>query len=123
MRLLLRLFWIAVFVAVLVLGWQFAAANAEPTAVSYVFGTLAPLPLWLVLLLAFAAGAAIATLVGFYKIAKLGLVARRYRKTVRGLESEVHELRNLPLSSEPQLDADPGEHLGAAPRDARGRGG
>ncbi len=28
------------------------------------------------------------------------MVTRRYRKAVRGLEAEVHQLRNLPLAAE-----------------------
>ena len=35
----------------------------------------------------------------FYQVARKSLVARRYRKTVAGLESEIHQLRNLPLAS------------------------
>ena len=58
MRLVLRLFWVVSLVGVLVLGWRFAAANSAPVPVSYVFGELAPAPLWLALLVAFAAGAA-----------------------------------------------------------------
>ena len=44
--------------------------------------------------------AVVAALLTFYQMAKLGLVARRYRKAVRGLESEVHQLRNLPLADD-----------------------
>ena len=33
-----------------------------------------------------------------YEVLKKGLVARRYRKVVKGLESEIHQLRNLPLA-------------------------
>jgi hypothetical protein len=33
------------------------------------------------------------------------MLTRRYRKTVNGLEAEVHQLRNLPLvSEEPEFD-------------------
>ena len=32
--------------------------------------------------------------------ARLRLEAHRYRKAVRGLEAEVHQLRNLPLTTE-----------------------
>jgi uncharacterized integral membrane protein len=122
MRLLTRLFWVALTVGVMVLGWKFAAANAENVGISYVFGELAPIPVWLALLGAFAAGAALATLAAFFQMAKLGLVARRYRKSVRGLEAEVHQLRSLPLANgEPDaLQAGPG---GAAPGASRERGG
>jgi uncharacterized integral membrane protein len=110
-------------VGVLVFGWWFAAANAALVTISYVFGELAPSPLWLALLAAFAAGAAAAGLVGVYQALRRGLVMRRYRKTLRGLESELHQLRNLPLATHepPSLGAD--ERLESAPRSARGRGG
>jgi len=123
MRLVLRLFWVACFVGVLVIGWKFAAANGAEVPISYVFGELAPLPIWRVLLVAFAAGTAVAGLVGLYQVAKLRLVTRRFRKTVRGLEAEVHQLRTLPLSGEEPMVAGAGEHPEAAPRGARQRGG
>jgi uncharacterized integral membrane protein len=123
MRLVLRLIWVALFVGVLVLGWKFAAANGGEVALSYVFGELGPAPLWLVLLAAFAAGVAAAGLLGLYQVAKLRLVTRRFRKTVRGLETEVHQLRTLPLSGEAPAIAGEGEAQEAAPRGGRGRGG
>jgi uncharacterized integral membrane protein len=123
MRLLLRVFWIALVVAAMVVGWKFAAANAGQVTISYVFGELAPVPVWLALLVAFGAGGVLAGLVGSYQMAKLGLVARRYRKSVRGLEAEVHELRNLPLAGgEPDLGDEGGRPV-AAPGVSRERGG
>jgi uncharacterized integral membrane protein len=123
MRLLIRLFWIVLTVGVMVVGWKFAAANAQNVTISWVFGELAPLPIWLALLGAFAAGVALAALVAFYQMAKLGLVARRYRKSVRGLEAEVHELRSLPLAGGDPDAGEGGEGPAAAPRASRERGG
>ena len=123
MRGVLRLVQVVAFVGVLVFGWWFAAANADAVAVSYVFGELAPQPLWLVLLAAIALGATVAGLVGFYQSLKRGLVMRRYRKTVRGLESELHQLRNLPLAPGEPAPPGAGERLESAPHSARGRGG
>ena len=123
MRTVVRGLWVVVFVGVLVLGWRFASANATLVPVSWVFGELAPQPLWLALFAAFALGAACAGLVALYQAGKRGLVMRRYRKTVRGLESELHQLRNLPLatSDAPLPGAD--ERLESARVSARGRGG
>ena len=123
MRLVLRLFWVACFVGVLVVGWRFAAANGAEVPISYVFGELAPVPQWLALLVAVAVGVALSGLVGLYQVAKLRLVTRRFRKTVRGLEAEVHQLRALPLSGEAPVIAGEAERLEAAPRGARQRGG
>ena len=63
----------------------------------------------------FGLGAAAATLLLLYRMAKQGLVTRRYRKTVRGLESEIHQLRNLPLAG--------GEGAGPAPLTTGAEGG
>ena len=47
----------------------------------------------------------VAALLGVLSGARLRLEAKRYRKAARDLESEVHQLRNLPLSTE---GAEPG---------------
>jgi len=97
MRIVRRLFLLAVFVGILVLGWAFASRNAEPVAVSYVLGELPPMPVWAVVLTSFVAGAVVAGVLSLFELTKQGLVARRYRKTAEGLESEIHQMRNLPL--------------------------
>ena len=51
------------------------------------------------LLIAFGAGLLLASVSLGYKVIKKNLVARRYRKEVKGLESEIHQLRNLPLAA------------------------
>jgi hypothetical protein len=69
----------------------------------------------------FAAGAGAAGLLAVYRLARLGLVNRRYRKAVDGLEAEVHQLRNLPLVAD--ATADPArEGAAAAARGALERG-
>ena len=115
MRWLRRLVAAAFFVAALVLGWRFAHANANPLVVDYLVGTI-DAPLWAILLGAAALGAVLASVVLGFHAARLALTARRYRKLARGLEDEVHQLRNLPLGPP---DARPGE---PAP-EARARSG
>jgi uncharacterized integral membrane protein len=122
MRVVRRLLVVALFVAALVLGWWFARANSAAVTVDYLVGRLGDVSLWAALLGAFAAGAAVAGGIGLYQVAKLQLVRRRYRKTVRGLESEVHQLRNLPLAVDaPALD-EPASLAASAPRGALERG-
>ncbi len=105
MRLTRRLLGIAVFVALLVAGWQFAAGNSDTVTIHYVFGEIAEVSVWAALFAAFVVGAVCAAGLAAYQIAKLGMVTRRYRKAVRGLEAEVHQLRNLPLAAEePDLE-------------------
>ena len=106
MRTARRVLGIAVFVALLVAGWRFAADNSQVVTIHYVVGYFEEVSVWLALLCAFLAGAVVVALVGMVGAAKLRLEARRYRKVVKGLEAEVHQLRNLPLTSE---DADVSE--------------
>ena len=107
MRLARRLIGLALFAAALVGGWRFAAENSVPVTVSYLAGEIGGVPLWAVLLVAFGAGMAVTGVVALLQLARLGLVSRRYRKTAHGLEAEVHQLRNLPLSDDSEA-AGPG---------------
>jgi uncharacterized integral membrane protein len=100
MRWARRVLWLALVGALLVGGWRFASRNGAEVQVDLLFVELAPTPLWTVLLGAFALGAAAAGLAALWEVLRLGLVSRRYRKAMRRLEAEVHELRNLPLAAE-----------------------
>jgi uncharacterized integral membrane protein len=99
MRVLRRLLALVVFVAALVIGWRFAAVNLEPVRIDYLLGVREAVPLWGALVGAFGLGFALAGVVGLYQMARLSLLARRWRKVAQGLEGELHELRNLPLAS------------------------
>lgn len=101
MSILRRALTIAVFAAALVAGWRFAAMNGEPVSVQYFFGEVEGTPMWGVLLGAFGAGFVVAAVLLLFQLAKLGIVARRQRREIGRLEAEIHELRNLPLASEP----------------------
>lgn len=94
---------LALLVGVMIVGWRFAAENQQPVRVHYVFGELSEQPLWRVLLGTFGAGAALVGAFALFSSARNGLVNRRYRKALGGLEAEVHQLRNLPLA--PESDA------------------
>ena len=98
MRMLRRLLVAAVFVALFVAVWRFVGGNQETVVLDLVFSEL-PLPLWLALLGAFGLGALSAGASLVYELAKKSFTARRYRKQMAGLESEIHQLRNLPLEA------------------------
>ena len=100
MRMVRRLLGLAVFVALLVLGWRFANRNPSPVQVDLLFVPSSPHPLWYVLVVAFGVGALAAACFGLYHSARLSLLARRYRRIATGLEGEIHQLRNLPLASQ-----------------------
>jgi uncharacterized integral membrane protein len=111
-----------VMLAVLVAGWQFAAANRSTIAVDYLFGQLPQLPVWQVLTATFLLGVLAAAAVLGIQLARLSLLARRYRRTVAGLEAEVHELRTLPLAPDGSAP-DPEDDRMGLPRAAVARRG
>ena len=88
------------FVGLFWAAWQFTHRNDAPIAVDLLVLRLAALPTWAALLGAFAAGAGLAGVALAYELARQRLMTRRYRKAVTGLESEIHQLRNLPLAEE-----------------------
>jgi hypothetical protein len=80
--------------------------------------------LWVALLVAFGFGAAITAAIAAYRATRQGLVNRRYRKMIRDLESEVHQLRNLPLTGDAPPVGEPrtADGAGPVPKRALGRG-
>ena len=98
MKLVRRLLALALFAGAFYAAIRFSRDNADEVSIDLLGLAQPSLELWLALLAAFALGAVGAALVLFFEVAKLGLVARRYRRTVRRLESEIHQLRNLPLA-------------------------
>lgn len=100
MRILRRLLALIALLALLGVGWRFAIVNPEAVRIDYLAGAIDGVALWLALLGAFALGLGVAGLWGLYEITKLGLRVRRHRKEREKLAAEIHQLRNLPLSSE-----------------------
>ncbi len=92
-----RIVMAAVFVAALVGGWRFAGSNSGPVSVNYLAGEFSDVALWMVVLASFGLGAGSVAFFALVERARAALLTRRYRKTVAGLEAEVHQLRNLPL--------------------------
>ena len=102
MRLARRVVAIVVFVGLLIAGWQFAASNSRPVVVHHAAGEFAAFALWAVLLVAFGFGVVLTALVAVVRGTRIRLVSRRYRKLVKCLQAEVHQLRSLPLSEQQQ---------------------
>ena len=67
------------------------------------------LELWVLVVAAFTAGAAAATIVVGFAWLRGWVLVRRFKKATKKLEKELHELRSLPLSGSAgaALDADP----------------
>jgi uncharacterized integral membrane protein len=117
MRMLRRLLVVVVFGALFFGAWRFVNGNKTPTDLDLVFFTLHQLPLWSALLGAFALGALCAGASLVYELTKKSFAARRYRRELAGLESEIHQLRNLPLAApEPRGGAAPPGQAAAGPR-------
>ncbi len=106
-----RLLIAAVFIGVAGLAVIFTDSNAARVSIGLdwpVEGFRTPeLPLWIVVLASYALGLGTASAALVWKIMKQGLVGRSYRKTMVGLESEIHQLRNLPLEGADAVGADP----------------
>ena len=97
-RLLLVGLGLVLFVGTLVLGWNFAAANAATIEIDLLWITLVEISVWKLVIASFALGGTIVgTTFGFLWLRGWEL-RRRYRKTIRKLESELHQMRSLPLS-------------------------
>ena len=104
-----RLFlWIVVvgfFVGALWVGWSFRSGNVTPIDLDLIWIRIANVEVWWVILVAIAAGAIVATsLVGFLLL-RAHWLNIRYRRVIKRLESELHQMRSLPLSGS---DIDPG---------------
>ncbi len=93
-----RLLALALFAGLFVVAWRFASANATEIQIDLLLLQLPAVPIWVALLSAVGLGALSAGVSLGYHLIKKNLLARRYRKTVRSLESEIHQLRNLPLA-------------------------
>ena len=93
-----RLLALALFAGLFAVAWRFASANATEIQIDLLLLQLPAVPIWVALLTAVGLGALSAGVSLGYQVIKKNLLARRYRKTVRSLESEIHQLRNLPLA-------------------------
>jgi hypothetical protein len=124
MKVARRLLGIAFFVALLLLGWDFAAQHASVVTIQFPFVPGIEVALWTALLAALGLGVALTGALAMFRATHQGLVARRYRKMIRDLEAEIHQLRNLPLADDDvaAAAASVAEGISPAPTRALGRG-
>jgi uncharacterized membrane protein YciS (DUF1049 family) len=95
------LYWIAVlalFVGTLWLGWSFRSGNTEPFELDLIWITLPNVELWWLVLVSFGTGAFFSAVITGFAWLRGRLLNRRYRKTIQRLESELHQMRSLPLA-------------------------
>lgn len=120
MRIVRKLLVAVLFVGVLVLGWRFAADHASGVVIRTPVSE-SEVSLWLALLGAFALGVLLTGTIASLRLMRQGMLTRRYRKLIRDLESEVHQLRNLPLTAE-DAPADGGDLVSDVPETGRALG-
>jgi hypothetical protein len=92
-----RLLALALFVGLFAVAWRFATSNESEIRIDLLLIRTPPVAVWVALVVAFALGALSASVSLGYEVIKRSLIARRYRRVAAGLESEIHQLRNLPL--------------------------
>ncbi|MEZ4330620.1 MAG: LapA family protein [Myxococcota bacterium] len=90
---------LAIALGLIWMGWSFRSGNAEPVDLDLVWFRMQNVPVWWALSLAVLAGTFAGGIVGGLAWLRQRLVNRRYRKTIERLESEVHQLRSLPLEA------------------------
>ncbi len=88
----------AITLGVLWVGWSFRSGNAGTVDVDLVWARLPGIELWWALSAAAVLGATGSALVFGFAWLRQRIVNRRHRTTIARLESELHQLRSLPLS-------------------------
>jgi putative membrane protein len=88
------MFWIkfiliaAILLVILLLGVEFSTLHANPVTVNYLLGTTT-LPLSLVVVCAFAAGAFVTSLIGAFVVLPLRLQVARLRQLISNKDQEI----------------------------------
>lgn len=87
-------------------GWSFRSGNAEAIDLDLVWVRLPNVELWWALLAAAGLGMSVGVFVVGLAWLRQRILNRRYRSTIARLESEVHQLRSLPLSGSVRAEVD-----------------
>lgn len=91
------MFWIkfiliaAILLVILLLGVEFSTLHANPVTVNYLLGTMT-LPLSLVVVCAFAAGALVTALIGAFVVLPLRWQVTRLRQLISNKDQEISML-------------------------------
>jgi hypothetical protein len=89
---------LALFAGLFTVVWMFSTRNAGEIGIDLLLHQVPAVPIWVALLSSLGIGALAVGASLSYQLVKKNLVARRYRKAIKRLESEIHQLRNLPLA-------------------------
>lgn len=105
-------FWLVLVSGLVWVGWSFRSGNAGLIDLDLIWLRLHNVALWSVVGSAAALGGLFGLAIAGFGWLRQRLLNRRYRKTIERLESEVHQLRSLPLAG--SLRAEPVEPTGRA---------
>ena len=96
----------AVTLGLLWVGWSFRSGNAQAIDLDLVWVRLPNVEVWWALSAAAGLGLALGVLVVGFAWLRQRILNRRYRTTIARLESEIHQLRSLPLSGSVRAEVD-----------------
>ncbi len=122
-RVLLGVLSAVLFVGALVVGWNLGAANATTIDIDLLWIRIAEITVWQLSLAAFSTGAGLVLLLASFLGTRGWLLRRRYRSTIRRLESELHQLRSLPLASDGESSVARVSSAAVAPAPRAAQGG
>jgi uncharacterized membrane protein YciS (DUF1049 family) len=106
-RLLVWLVLIGLFIAALWAGWTFRSSNSVRIDLELIWIRVPDVELWWVVLGSMAFGAGLATAIVGFAWLRGRLLNMRYRRAIKRLETELHEMRSLPLSGSRGTSAEP----------------
>jgi hypothetical protein len=100
MTIVRRVLFVLLLAGVIWAGVQFVRANEAPVVIDLLAIEPFTVSVWQALLGCLGIGAAAAVAISLLEVTRYAFVARRYRRAAGRLESEIHQLRNLPLVDE-----------------------
>jgi uncharacterized membrane protein YciS (DUF1049 family) len=106
-RLLFWLVLIGLFISALWAGWTFRSSNSVPVDLELVWILIPNVELWWVVLGSMAFGAVLATIIVGFAWLRERLLNLRYRRAIKKLETELHEMRSMPLSGSRSAGSEP----------------
>jgi hypothetical protein len=95
-----------IMLGLLWVGWSFRSGNAGTVDVDLVWARLPGVELWWALCVAALLGASGGALFMGFAWMRQRILNRRHRATIARLESELHQLRSLPLSGSVRAETD-----------------
>jgi uncharacterized membrane protein YciS (DUF1049 family) len=102
MKVMKGVFGLAVFFGLLFYGIQFAQNNDAALSLKLPGGwETQDVQLWALVLISAGAGAVVAFLIFVVELVAMGVSKRKLSRRIKGLEREISDLRNIPLTTSP----------------------